>query len=154
MKVLLVANAVLLAGICGDAMAGCDADGFGQLLNTTTQINNNLSNKRIDATSPGGENWKEDHCPGGNLYKVGDGTPVDPRVLTGSWTLVDTTPGGSPNTGWAVRYNYGTGGVYTWKLYRRSSGNPRGLCWEDAAGTTIAIDPTQIIDMPASATCP
>ena len=80
--------------------------------NATTE----LGGKNIIA-SGGGEEWNEDHCANGTLYKVGteDGPPkhperdsVDPRAPIGSWSTAGDN----------ITYNYGTGGSYTFELWR------------------------------------
>lgn len=68
------------------------------------------------------EEWFEDHCSGGALFKVaaGVGDPVDPYKEIGTWT---------DNQDGTITYDYGSPATtYTWKLYVRKGG---GLCWED-----------------------
>lgn len=62
-----------------------------------------LSGQRITA-SGSGDDWKEIHCSGGRLFKVGAGTVVDPETDIGAWTAsgADVTyeydkPGGGTN---------------------------------------------------------
>ena len=68
------------------ATAACTDDGFTNRLNQA-QIRTALNNKRILATG-GGEEWNEDHCSNGNLFKVGvsPDDPVDPRAYRGTWS--------------------------------------------------------------------
>lgn len=103
-----------------------------------------LVDNEVDATSPGGENWNEYHCDSNELYKVGDGTAVDPTTLRGSWFPI---PRGN-----FVRYNYGGPSVtYTWKFFTKGS-SPTELCWENA--TTGEVIATGILKVLAPATCP
>lgn len=88
----------------------------------------------IDPTTGQLEVWKEDHCANGNLFKLGDGTAVDPRAYRGTWT---------DNGNGTVTYDYGSPATtYTWKLYAyKKGGFAAGLCWEDTGtnpATTIA----------------
>jgi len=110
----------LLMGIANSAAANCFDDGY-----TNVGISGDISGKRILATAPDGEDWKEDHCTSG-LYKVGDGTAVDPYAFRGTWLI-------SGNT---VEYSYtGISSPYIWLLYNDGSG---GLCWQNAGGAIIA----------------
>lgn len=92
-----------------------------------------LNGKRIYAGNapPGGtitEDWKEDHCSGGDLFKqgLGVGHPVDPYKKIGTWT---------DNGDGTITYDYGSPATtFTWKLYVRKGG---GLCWEDTSTTAI-----------------
>jgi hypothetical protein len=80
-------------------------------------IHSALDDKMIhaQAPAPSGEDWKEDHCSNGKLFKVGAGTAVDPRALKGTWT-VTADPGAK------VEYNYtGAPPIYSFEL-RESSG--------------------------------
>lgn len=163
MKHLVIASAILLAGTCGNSMAGCAASGYTTFLQASANaINSVLTYRRVNATAPDGENWKEDHCTiiggtagSGKLFKVGDGTPADPRSLTGKWSLVDIN--GAAANGWRVRYNYNLGSasdpslIYTWRLYRKAATG--GLCWEDETGNIIASMPSTPPTIPGSVNC-
>jgi len=140
MKPCLVFIVILLAGVAvGASAASCS--GTGTRLNGA-EIGTALGGKRIDATAvvvgTDGkfENWKEDHCSGGELWKVGAGTTIDPRVKTGSWAVVGS------GTDSRVQYNYDGGSTYEWGLWQQTGG---GLCWGNpttseaiARGTTSA----------------
>ncbi|MDY0013845.1 MAG: hypothetical protein RBS40_13250 [Rhodocyclaceae bacterium] len=110
---LMVAGVVLAVGGMGEAFALCGSVQSDNRLNQT-QIGTALSGKRINAVAPGGEDWKEDHCAGGDLYKVGGGTAVDPRVKRGTWSIVGTGVNAT------VRYAYTDGSTYTWSMYQTS----------------------------------
>ncbi|MGB5832171.1 MAG: hypothetical protein WBG92_09315 [Thiohalocapsa sp.] len=152
MKQTIIVSLVLFIAVSGDAVAGCVAEGYPYVRQSReNNVRNLLRNKSVDATAPDGENWKEDHCntavgSAGNLYKVGDGTAVDPRVLEGTWQAVDIN--GAAANGWRVRYIYAGGLTYTWKVYRNTTGATGGnalgvgICWEDESGNTIAASPT------------
>lgn len=140
MKLLVVVGTVAIAGMSSPGWAGCVDAGYAIRLNSENTIKRALDNRRVDATAPDGENWKEDHCVAtagspGALYKVGDGTTVDPRALKGRWR-----PRDFGSRGWGVQYQYGDPGspIYNFALY--TSTPPRGLCWEDAGGNTVATD--------------
>ena len=127
--------------ITNDVLAACDTNVYPNTLAISS-----IQGKGIDAHSPGSppEEWKEDHCAGGNLYKVGDGSlpgsgSVDPRVLRGTWTFY---------AGGYVRYNYGPTSDYVWKVYSNDSG---GLCWESPLSHNIVAEGTTV---PLSGPCP
>ena len=120
--------AVLAVLLTHGALAGCQ-DENAAFSPASSLI---LKNKGVDATSPGGENWKEDHCRLGQLFKVGDGSAVDPRVQTGTWI---------GQRGGIVHYNYGDpAGPYEWKLYSTGSSVGDSVCWENPdTGAVVAI---------------
>ena len=127
MKPLALTGMILLIGVASDAAAvSCEDDGFGDGPLNAGQTRGELNDKRVLATAPGGEEWNEDHCSNGNLFKVGDGTPVDPRAFRGTWDVV----GGAPANRRVV-YNYTVTGssTFEWTLWRDSPGG--SLCWGD-----------------------
>lgn len=114
MKNLLVVVSVMLTmGLAGEAYAICGSPGDQRL--NQTQAATALNGKRVNAVSPSGEDWKEDHCTSGALYKVGAGTAVDPRKQVGTWAIVGT---GSNTT---VQYSYTGLSPYTWSLWQTGS---------------------------------
>lgn len=130
MKHLRLIGMFLLMGIASNAVAvTCSDQGYTALNNA--QANAALSGKRVLAVAPD-EQWNEDHCADGALFKVGDGSPVDPRAFRGTWTV---QPGPPPVS---VTYDYTVGGSsnYTWELW----GNNGSLCWE-GGGAIIATAP-------------
>ena len=86
-----------------------------------------MSGTRVEAVAPDGEEWNEDHCSSGDLYKLGDGTTVDPYAYRGTWVP----------SGFKVTYNYTVGGnsTYTWTLWEDTTTNR--ICWEDESGSPI-----------------
>ncbi|MBE0472014.1 MAG: hypothetical protein IBX55_21205 [Methyloprofundus sp.] len=114
MKYLPHISTLLLIGIAGSASANCSNDGY-----TTAGVPTDISGKQIIATG-GGYDWKEDHCASGDLYKLGNGTTIDPYAFRGKWSISDNT----------VTYNYTVGGnsTYIWNLWKDVRGN---LCWDD-----------------------
>ena len=135
MKNSMVVVLFLMAGSMSmPTKAACTDDGYSSRLNQG-QIRTALNNKRILAMG-GGEEWNEDHCSNGNLFKVGvsDDDPVDPRAYRGTWG----TSGSGQNA--EVTYNYTVGGSssYSWSLWEDGTG---GLCWEGAGGNVVATAP-------------
>jgi hypothetical protein len=112
----VLVGAFLLCAHSASAIAQCSNAGGYQKLNGS-QITTALSGMRLVAVGPS-DDWKEDHCPTGTLYKVGDGTPVDPRALRGSWQVV----------GDQIRYSYtgDSGSPYTWDVWRKTSAPNQG----------------------------
>ena len=98
MKKVIIAGIVLAFGAV-NVLADCSSP--------TKELATALVGKSVDA-SGGGENWKESHCSGGQLWKVGAGTAVDPAVKIGTWST----------SAHNVTYDYGTGGTYTWTLHK------------------------------------
>jgi hypothetical protein len=106
MKTVNLIPGILLAALAVDAMAACP----GTRLNKQ-QIESQLNNTSITAVAPNNEDWKEDHCSGGDLYKVGTtesppkypgGPSVDPRALRGTWAAENL----GSNRGAAITYSY------------------------------------------------
>lgn len=114
MKSRIIPGILLLIGITGNTFAAnCTGDPSALQQNATDILNG----QRITAVAPGGEDWKEDHCTNGTLYKVGttESPPkypgadsVDPRAPIGSWS----------SAGDNITYDYGTSGPYTFELWR------------------------------------
>lgn len=128
---LALVGLLLAFGVASEVMAGCGTVAGDNRLSNLGGIQGALSGKRINAVSPGpgGEDWKEDHCPGGDLYKVGDGSAVDPRVKRGTWSIFGT---GNDRS---VRYVY-TGDAnspYTWTLWQNA-----GVLYFCSGGSEIA----------------
>ncbi len=61
----------------------------------------------------------------GRVDEVGDGTPVAPRALDGTWQAVDIN--GTATGGWRVRYSYTGGTSYEWEVYRNRTNNGLGV---------------------------
>lgn len=134
-------SVLLLASLAAESVfaQGCATYGYAPVPDATVINGYSIYAQNVP---PGGvitEDWKEDHCTTGsgnpgNLYKVGDGTTVDPRALRGTWT---PNPGGDMGT---VEYNYDgnpPGNPYKWTLYARKGIS--ALCWEDTvSGQLIA----------------
>jgi len=101
-----------------------------------------LSDKGVRAKEAGGsEEWNEDHCGDGKLFKVGvDGSAVDPRAYRGTWSV----SGSGADT--VVKYSYTVGGSseYSWSLWSNAS---EGLCWGTGPGgnPAIATAPPQVL---------
>ena len=134
----------LMTGIISmQATAACTDDGYTNRL-TQGEMRSALNNKWILATG-GGEEWNEDHCSNGNLFKVGvsPDDPVDPRAYRGTWGVSGT------GSNALVNYNYTVGGSssFSWSLWENGSG---GLCWEGSGGNVIATAPAP---GPLSGTC-
>ena len=145
MKYLILTILTLFAATTIPAAAGCVADGFGDSPLDKDSIGDKLSGKRIIATAHGGdEEWKEDHCSTGALYKVGAGTAVDPRKKVGTWgTETDSGHG-------VVVYDYETTD-YEFKLYENDEG---ALCWESKTGDiVVATTVSEPEDIPDGSAC-
>jgi hypothetical protein len=108
----------------------------------TTQVINGqiealLKGKFVCATR-GSDTWRECHgtllgtnCSNGNdLWdlKLG-GNPMDPASLVGSWS----------RSGSIVSYNYGTGGTYSYEIYRIGTGSTYDFCGTSPSGNNVLI---------------
>ncbi len=130
--------------VVGDASAvGClDADATRlsdnyQLASVHGGVDNVLGGKGIDADAPpgppSGENWKEDHCINGKLFKVGQTNPlhpdfaVDQRKEVGTWVSIGQN---------LARYNYGVP-QYTWAVFSTGSDVGSFVCWQKIEGIPI-----------------
>lgn len=130
MNRIVIVNLLLLAGFAGQAQAACPASGTATAM-SQAQIDSFFPGKRIHATGSG-DDWKEDHCTGsgGNLYKVGDGSAVDPRKVVGTWT----TGGGADGT---IAYAYTGASTYTWHILADNPASPTQVFFCDGS-TEIA----------------
>ena len=119
MKRVLAMLAVM--GYATSASAVCPSNTYPIRVTDFTGI----EGTQIDANAPDGENWKELHCPSGDLQKVGVSKTdaVDPQTSVGSWNINDDNSANATLT-----YDYGTGGRYTWRLYANFFG---GFCWQE-----------------------
>ena len=127
MKSTIKLGILLLIGTTGNAFAAnCTGD------NSALQHNAEavLGGQRITAVGSG-DDWEEDHCTNGTLYKVGttESPPkypgadsVDPRRPIGSWS-----PAGDN-----ITYDYGSGGSYTFELWQT---NCTGATPDTCSGT-------------------
>jgi hypothetical protein len=149
MKRLLV---LLAIGCCyaASGYADCENEGYVTQLkndNPPKSMADALDDKRILAkTLDDSEEWNEDHCSNGALYKVGVSPtdPVDPRAYRGQWSAEGQ---GAKSV---VVYDYGGPGVtYRWTLWEDASG---GLCWEDENNNVVAIAPLPL-GIPGGLTC-
>ncbi|NMF90380.1 hypothetical protein [Aromatoleum petrolei] len=120
MKCLLVSAALSLVLMPVIAGAACTA--ASQVTGATT-LSNLLANKTLCALR-GADRWQEFHQAGGALidYKKGPSDPVDPTKQVGTWTV---TGNGS---GTQVRYNYGQGASYTYKVHTIVQDTSYSLC--------------------------
>ena len=136
MRYLSVIGILVLTGFATNTVAqALSCNGAGYATQLIGNANAALSGMRVLATDPvSAEEWNEDHCPTGELYKIGAGTAVDPRALRGTWATTGTPPG-------QVTYNYNVTGssTYTWSLWTDGTGH----CWQTTTGapTVVAIDP-------------
>ena len=110
-RLMVVTSIVSLAGIAGAAVANCTDN---QVKNA--DITSLVSGKTVCATQ-GGDKWQEYHSgssgANNNLidWKKGTSDPIDPTTPVGSWS---TTTNGNNSS---VIYNYGSGGIYVYKVY-------------------------------------
>lgn len=124
----------------------CEAKGYTAVGDTELVVL--LEGNVVFAEDPSkpGVDWKEEHCSGGGLYKLGVSVndPVDPRKKVGTW--VDNGDG-------TVTYTYDAwspGEIYTWRLYKRGKG--ASLCWgEDKPKGELSAEG---LALPGTGLCP
>ena len=121
MRALLVAGSLGLvaAAFAGNAVAACGAPAT--RVNTIATLNTLLSGKTACVPASGGPpmTWQELHVAGGSLidYKKGPTDPVDPSETVGGWQIT-----GVDGRGVFVKYDYGSGGQYTYSVYDNGNG--------------------------------
>ncbi len=110
MKPSIIAAAIALISITGQASAACSGNSLNQ-----TQLGNLLTGNTVcvPAVMVDPMTWQELHVAGGALvdYKRGPGHAVDPSEQVGTWSISGT---GNNAT---VIHNYGTGGSYQYTVY-------------------------------------
>lgn len=134
---------------CASAQANSciDTDPNYVRVNDRSEIVALLDGKRVEAKAPASapspdEEWNEDHCSSGALYKVGVSVndPVDPRAYRGIWGIF--TVGSPPNETSAIQYVYSQPNTFFWSLWKNSAGD---LCWERVSDfRAIAVDPAPL----------
>jgi hypothetical protein len=121
--------------------ATCVSNGYSSQY-SESQIDGALTGNSVDADNPtSGENWKEDHCTGGDLFKVGAGTPGDPYRKVGEYQI-------SSDGSDTISYTYTGLSPYTFTVWS----NGTGLWWE-LGGDAKAIDADAVGSPAAAGTC-
>ncbi|WP_152485961.1 hypothetical protein [Methylohalobius crimeensis] len=114
----VTADIILLSLVSSAAMAtSCTGQPMSE-----TEILNTLNSRSIVAINlDTGEEWKEEHCPNGKLYKVGDpkNLAVDPRALKGSWSTSSININSTSSIG-LVSYTYDSQNplTYTFTMFK------------------------------------
>jgi hypothetical protein len=124
LAVVAVAGAAYACGAVADT-GWCSANGYSTSADASATLNGN-SVTAVAAVPSNADDWKEKTCTNGDLFKVGNGTAVDPSVKIGTW---------SAQAG-QVTYIYDGAGTWTWNLYQKPGG---GLCWDLESGTSNTI---------------
>lgn len=124
MKLELALLALVGCALSGQAAAQTSCaptaptTGGGRVANNaaTQALTTALRNNTVCA-SRGGERWQEYHTLGNRVidYKQGPNHAVDPSEDVGSWTISGS------NATTTVTYNYGTGGTYSYAVFRDSN---------------------------------
>ena len=123
MKRIFLLSILFLAGFAGNALAASAC--AGTRLNAG-QINSTFINKLLCASRPAAtssiDRWAEEHLNQDQLFEHAKGSldPIDPRRLAGTWTKVNNCSGSLD----CIRYDYGTGGIYTWSVWEQSQSDP------------------------------
>lgn len=120
MKFLFVPVILSLAVMPAMAEAACTST---SQITDASALRTLLAGKTLCATR-GTDRWQEFHQAGGALidYKKGQTDPVDPTKQVGTWTV---TGNGS---GTQVRYSYGQGANYTYKVHTIVQDASYSLC--------------------------
>ncbi|NMF96722.1 hypothetical protein GPA27_04900 [Aromatoleum toluolicum] len=120
MKCLLASAVLSFALLPTTAGAACTA--ASQVTGATT-LTTLLQGKTLCALR-GTDRWQEYHQAGGALidYKMGPNDKVDPTKQVGTWTVTGNGPGTQ------VRYDYGRGQNYTYKVHTIVQDASYSLC--------------------------
>lgn len=124
---------ILLAGFAVEAAANCENN---TRLNAN-KIERELSGWSITAVGDGNE-WKEDHCANGSLYKVGnpDKPKVDPRAKKGTWSIDEIEGRGNAVVTYLYKSGDNTSGPYSFQIHQAKNGGPLYFC--DESGRVVA----------------
>ncbi|WP_434130148.1 hypothetical protein [Methylocaldum sp. GT1BB] len=133
MKSIVIRGVIVFVSIAGEAMAACTGPNLNQI-----QLSTALSGMTVCATR-GAERWQEQHqgTGSGTLvdYKNGPSDPVDPSETVGTWSISGTGANA------VVRYDYGSGGTYDYRVYG-NGGNSYSFCnassGEEIVGTVVS----------------
>ena len=114
MKHLMVTSIILLAGVSGEAMAGCAAN----TKVTGSALSTLFTGSTVCATR-GTEKWQEQHRSGGTLwdYKKGPTDKVDPSKQVGTWSIAANN----------ITHSYTGGASYTYSIHG-PNGGPYSFC--------------------------
>lgn len=127
---------LLLASLAsaGTAHAACTA--ATQVQGATT-LRGLLEGKTVCA-SRGNDRWQEFHQAGGALidYKKGPTDKVDPTKQVGTWTVSGN------GAGTQLRYDYGPGANYNYKVHTIAAGSTYGFC-SGSAELVVTLRPGQ-----------
>ena len=120
MKCLLASAVLSFALMPSIAGAACTAASHVTGATTLTTL---LQGKTLCALR-GTDRWQEFHQAGGALidYKKGPTDPVDPTKQVGTWTVSGN------GSGTQVRYSYGQGASYTYKVHTIIQDASYSLC--------------------------
>jgi hypothetical protein len=143
-------SAFLLLGCLGSAWAGCGDP-------AATNLEALLGGQLVCASKVSGEQYQEEHIPGGNLIERARGLndPIDPSYDAGSWTPQAGTPE-------SVCYTYGeggSGGTFCFTVHPNTDGsysfcegavgNARGVLFPLPA-VGVVCNPPSISSLPRS----
>lgn len=120
MKLLPISMLLILMSHAFSAHAACTTATQVQGAATLRAV---LQGKTVCAAR-GGDRWQEFHRSDGALidYKKGPSDPVDPTKQVGSWAVTGN------GAGTQLRYDYGRGGNYTYKVHTITEGSTYSLC--------------------------
>lgn len=120
MKAFTLSAALASVALAGPAHAACTAATQVQGAATLRGV---LAGNTVCA-SRGNDRWQEFHQAGGALidYKKGPNDKVDPTKQVGTWTVTGN------GAGTQLRYDYGPGANYTYKVHTIVANTSYSLC--------------------------
>lgn len=122
-----------LAGQAAAQVSNCGPANSVRVANTSTSSAlTNIVNGRTVCASRNGQRWQEFHSTGGRVidYKRGPADPVDPSTDVASWAITGT------GTSTFITYDYGTGGQYTYAVFRLGQGTAANYYFCGVSGNT------------------
>lgn len=134
MKCPLLCIAVSLAPFASGASAACTAETQVQGAATLRIV---LEGNTMCA-SRGNDSWQEYHQAGGGLidYKKGPSDKIDPTKQVGTWSVSGN------GAGTQVRYDYGIGRNYNYKVHTIVAGSSYSMC-SGSAEVVVTLRPGQ-----------
>lgn len=126
MKLSFALLALAGCALSGQAFAQANCGGSGTRGTNSTlkqTLTSELSGNTVCA-SRNGDRWQEFHGSDGKVtdYKRGPNDPVDPSEVVGTWSVTGTA------TNTVVVYNYGSGGTYSYAVWRDTASGIYHFC--------------------------
>jgi hypothetical protein len=144
MKRLIMFTSIALFAVFGQSAAQCVNN------RQNDELPGLLENKTVCANGVGahaGDKWQELHQGTGSgpliEYAKGPSDPVDQSHQVGTWEFLYNNNFNPPRPN-RVRYDYGSGQIYTWRVYKNTDGT-YSFCSNDPSPEEIAVATIQVV---------